>query len=65
MRYKLHNKINRYLMRETIFDKLSLDIVKSHPIVFQRYIIKKQTIFGHLKTADWTKTKNEEKQGWV
>jgi len=45
-------------MRETIFDELSLDIVKSHPVVFQRYIIKKQTIFGHLKTTDWTKAKN-------
>ena len=47
-------------MRETIFDELSLDIVKSHPVVFQRYIIKKQTIFGHLKTIDWTKAKNWE-----
>jgi len=52
-------------MRETISDELSLDIVKTHPIVFQRHNIKKQTIFGHLKTTDWTKAKNEEKQGWV
>jgi len=47
-------------MREIIFNELSLDIVKSHPVVFQRYIIKKQTIFGHLKTIDWTKAKNWE-----
>jgi hypothetical protein len=47
-------------MRETIFDQLSLDIVKSHSIVFQRHMIKKQTIFGHLKTTDWTKAKNWE-----
>jgi hypothetical protein len=45
-------------MRETIFVQLSLDIVKSYCIVFQRHIIKKQTIFGHLKTTDWTKAKN-------
>ncbi len=52
-------------MRETIFDQLSLDIVKSYSVIFQRYIIKKQTIFGHLKTTDWTMAKNEERQGRV
>lgn len=47
-------------MRYTIFDKLSLDIVKiKHPDI-QLDRLKKQTIFGHLKIEYWTRLKKRK-----
>lgn len=48
-------------MRYTIFDKLSLDIVKTKYFDIQIDRLKKQTIFGHLKIEYWTKSKKTEK----
>lgn len=54
-------KLMDIFMRYTIFDKLSLDIVKTKYFDIQIDRLKKQTIFGHLKIEYWTKSKKTEK----
>lgn len=49
-------------MRDTIFDKLSLDIVKTKHTNIQPHRLKKLIIFGHLKIEYWTKSKKAGKQ---
>jgi hypothetical protein len=52
-------------MRDTIFDKLSLDIVKTQCAIFQRNNFRKQTIFGHLVFVHWTMAKKQGKEGLI
>lgn len=52
-------------MRYTIFDKLSLDIVKTKYSDIQIDRLKKQTIFGHLKIEYWARLKKRRNRAYL